>query len=80
MEIKLKLQAVFQAVFQDEALILLPEMTAKDVDKWDSITHLIMISEVETVFNVTFKLKELIKLKNVGDLIDLLTEKKQLNE
>lgn len=80
MEIKLKLQAVFQAVFQDESLILLPEMTAKDVDKWDSITHLIMISEVETVFNVTFKLKELIKLKNVGDLIDLLTEKKQLNE
>lgn len=80
MEIKLKLQTVFQAVFQDEALILLPEMTAKDVDKWDSITHLIMISEVETVFNVTFKLKELIKLKNVGDLIDLLTEKKQLNE
>lgn len=76
MEIKLKLQAVFQ----DESLILLPEMTAKDVDKWDSITHLIMISEVETVFNVTFKLKELIKLKNVGDLIDLLTEKKQLNE
>ena len=50
-------------------------MTAGDVDKWDSITHLIMISKVEEVFNVSFRLKELIKLKNVGDLIALLKEK-----
>ncbi len=75
MEIKTKLQEVFRDVFQDESLTILPEMTAGDVDKWDSITHLIMISKVEEVFNVSFRLKELIKLKNVGDLIALLKEK-----
>ena len=75
MEIETKLQVVFRDVFQDETLVILPEMTAGDVDKWDSITHLIMISKVEEVFNVSFRLKELIKLKNVGDLITLLKEK-----
>ncbi len=75
MEIETKLQEVFRDVFQDETLAILPEMTAGDVDKWDSITHLIMISKVEDVFNVSFRLKELIKLKNVGDLIALLKEK-----
>ena len=75
MEIETKLQEVFRDVFQDESLTILPEMTAGDVDKWDSITHLIMISKVEDVFNVSFRLKELIKLKNVGDLIALLKEK-----
>lgn len=75
MEIETKLQEVFRDVFQDETLEILPEMTAGDVDKWDSITHLIMISKVEEVFNVSFRLKELIKLKNVGDLIALLKEK-----
>jgi acyl carrier protein len=75
MEIETKLQEVFRDVFQDETLVILPEMTAGDVDKWDSITHLIMISKVEEVFNVSFRLKELIKLKNVGDLITLLKEK-----
>ncbi len=75
MEIETKLQEVFRDVFQDETLEILPEMTAGDVDKWDSITHLIMISKVEEVFNASFRLKELIKLKNVGDLIALLKEK-----
>ena len=75
MEIETKLQEVFRDVFQDESLTILPEMTAGDVDKWDSITHLIMISTVEEVFNVSFRLKELIKLKTVGDLIALLKEK-----
>jgi len=77
MEIETKLQEVFRDVFQDETLVILPEMTAGDVDKWDSITHLIMISKVEEVFNVSFRLKELIKLKNVGDLITLLKEKSE---
>ncbi len=75
MEIETKLQDVFRDVFQDDSLVILPEMTAGDVDKWDSITHLIMISKVEEVFNASFRLKELIKLKNVGDLIALLKEK-----
>ena len=43
--------------------------------KWDSLTHMLMISIVEESFGVKFKLKELNKLKKVGDIIEILQEK-----
>lgn len=76
-EIVEKLTAVFQEVFSDSTLVLNDEMTSKDVEKWDSLTHMLMISTVEERFGVKFKLKELNKLKQVGDIIATLSEKLQ---
>ena len=45
-------------------------LTATDVDGWDSLTHMMIISEVEKAFSITFKLKELNKMKNMGDMLD----------
>jgi acyl carrier protein len=75
MTIKDQLQEIFREVFKEATLEINNEMTAHQVNNWDSITHLVMISKVEEVFKVKLKLKELIKLKNVGDLISLLNEK-----
>jgi acyl carrier protein len=50
-------------------------MSAKDVERWDSLTHLSMISSVEETFGIKFKLKELIGMKNVGDLLRLIEAK-----
>lgn len=74
-EILEKLTAVFQEVFSDSSLVLNDDMTANDVEKWDSLTHMLMISTVEERFGVKFKLKELNKLKKVGDIINVLAEK-----
>jgi acyl carrier protein len=75
MDIKEQLQNIFREVFKDACLEITPEMTAHHVAHWDSISHLSMIARVEEVFNVKLKLKELMKLKNVGDLLNLLAEK-----
>jgi acyl carrier protein len=74
-EIVEKLTAVFQEVFSDSSLELNDDMTANDVEKWDSLTHMLMISTVEEHFGVKFKLKELNKLKKVGDIIAILQDK-----
>lgn len=74
-EIVEKLTKVFQEVFSDSSLVINEEMTSNDVEKWDSLTHMLMISTVEERFGVKFKLKELNKLKRVGDIIDTLSEK-----
>lgn len=76
-EIVEKLTAVFQEVFSDSSLVLNDDMTANDVEKWDSLTHMLMISTVEERFGVKFKLKELNKLKKVGDIVSTLKEKLQ---
>ncbi len=74
-EIITKVQDVFREVFDDQSLEITREMTANDVDKWDSLTHLTMIAKTEEVFGIKFKLKELVKMKNVGDMLDKISEK-----
>lgn len=74
-EIVEKLTGIFRNVFTDDTLILTDEMTANDVEKWDSLTHMLMINEVESAFNIKFKLKDLNKMKNVGNLIEIVTSK-----
>lgn len=76
-EIIEKLTAVFHEVFHDNNIVLSDEMTAKDVENWDSLTHMLMITKVEEVFGIKFKLKELNKLKMVGDLINTIETKLQ---
>lgn len=70
-----KLAGVFREVFSDESIVINDEMTANDVENWDSLTHMLMIAKVEEEFGVKFKLKELNKLKQVGDIVSLLMEK-----
>lgn len=74
-EITEKLTAIFHEVFNDNSIVLRDDMTAADVDNWDSLTHMLMITKVEDEFGVKFKLKELNKLKMVGDLLKNLEAK-----
>lgn len=70
-----KLTTIFHETFSDNTIILRDDMTASDVENWDSLTHMFMITKVEEVFGIKFKLKELNKLKNVGDLCNTIAEK-----
>jgi acyl carrier protein len=70
-----KLTTIFHETFGDNTIILRDDMTASDVENWDSLTHMIMITKVEEVFGIRFKLRELNKLKNVGDLCNTIAEK-----
>lgn len=70
-----KLSLVFRKILNNESLILTNELTANDVDNWDSLSHMLLIDEIENAFSVKFKLRELNKMKNVGALIDILLVK-----
>lgn len=70
-----KLTGIFHEVFGDDTIVLRDEMTADDVENWDSLTHMLMITKVEEQFGIKFKLKELNKMKQVGDLLNLIEAK-----
>lgn len=74
-EIKEKLTNVFHNTFDNSDLVLEDSLTASDVDNWDSLTHMILISEIEKQFGIKFKLKELNKMNDVGSLIDIVESK-----
>ena len=70
-----KLTSIFRRTFNDETIVLSKELTANDVANWDSLSHMLMIGEVENTFSVKFKLRDLGKLDNVGSLVDLIVYK-----
>ncbi len=74
-EIKSRLTPIFREVFSDEALVVSEGMTADDVAKWDSLTHINMIYAVEKVFGVRFSIRDARSMKDVGELIKMIKEK-----
>ena len=70
-----KLTSIFREVFDDEGIVLNDQMTANDIGSWDSLSHMLMISQVENAFSIRFSLREINKLKNVGVLIKLIESK-----
>ena len=69
------LTKIFIKEFDNESIVLKDDLTANDIDNWDSLSHMLMISSIEDEFSIRFKLKELNKMKNVGNLIDFIESK-----
>ncbi|WP_299252464.1 acyl carrier protein [uncultured Aquimarina sp.] len=62
----------FVSVLEHKNFQLTDETTAADVDGWESITHMMIISEVEQRFKIKFKLMDLMNMSNIGDLISII--------
>ena len=68
MDITEELTAVFREVFDDETIVLSDELTANDVDSWDSLSHVNLIIAIEMAFDIEFKQSEILNFANVGEL------------
>lgn len=74
-EIVEKIRTILKTVLKHENFSMKDEMSAKDVEGWDSLTHMVIITEIEKGLGVKFKLKELNKLNNMSSLITLIQTK-----
>ncbi len=70
-EIFEKLNQVFCDVF-DEDITVTDETTSADIADWDSLTHITLISEVEDAFGFKFSMKDVLGMKNVGEMADII--------
>ena len=74
-EIYRKLRDIFHEVFDDESIELKPDLAAKDVDGWDSITNIRLMLTVQKAFKVKFSTSEIGTLKDVADLAALIQKR-----
>ena len=74
-DIYTQLTAIFHDLFDDDTIVLTPELTAADVPEWDSFNHINLIVAVEQRFKIKFQTAELEQLNTVGHLADLIGEK-----
>lgn len=70
-----RLIEVFRDVFDDDSITISPATTSADIEDWDSIEHINLIGAVEDEFGLRFKMKEVSGMKNVGEMISIISER-----
>lgn len=70
-EILDKLNPVFKEVFKED-IKLTSSTSPNDIGSWDSLNHMILIKKIEEEFQFEFDLFDVVELKNVGDIINII--------
>ena len=65
-------QEIFRDNFDDDTLEFTRATCADDIEDWDSLEQINLLTAIEKKFNIKFKLADVRNLKNVGDLLDLV--------
>lgn len=67
-----KLNEVFRDVFDDEEIVVNDATTSKDIEDWDSLEHINLVSAVEQAFGIKFSMGQVVTMKNVGEMVDII--------
>tara|TARA_B100000242_G_C43020402_1_gene474804 strand:+ start:987 stop:1229 length:243 start_codon:yes stop_codon:yes gene_type:complete len=68
-------QDIFRDIFDEDELIIEDKTNSDDIDEWDSLNQINLVCAIEKEFKINFTLEELMELKDVGAMIDLMLEK-----
>ena len=74
-EILKQVNAVFIDILDNDSIKLTPNTTAKDIEEWDSLSHIQIIVNLEKHFKVKFTTPEIQNLKNVGEMVGAIEKK-----
>lgn len=71
-----KLNKIFEDVLDlDKTPKLTDTTSADDIEEWDSLSHIQLIVAIEKAFKIKFTSHEILKWKNVGEMVDSMTTK-----
>jgi acyl carrier protein len=68
-------QDIFRDIFDEEEMVIEDKTSSDNVEEWDSLNHINLVSAIEKEFEIRFSLGELMTLKDVGAMVDLMLEK-----
>ena len=68
-------QDIFRDIFDEDDMVIEDKTNSDDVEEWDSLNYINLVSAIEKKFKIKFALVELMTLKDVGAMVDLMMEK-----
>lgn len=66
------LQEIFRDNFDDESIVLTAATSAADIEDWDSLEQINLLTAIEKKYGLKFNLSDVRGLQNVGDLAALI--------
>ena len=76
-EIYEQLNEVFRDVFDDDTIEVNDQTTSRDIADWDSLEHINLIAAIETQFGMKFTMGQVVTMKNVGEMVDIISSQIQ---
>ena len=73
-EVIARLQPIFDDLFM-EKVNLTPQLTAAEVEEWDSLIQISLLLAVEKAFNIRFRVSKIKAAKNVNEFADLIVRR-----
>ncbi|MBQ3842934.1 MAG: acyl carrier protein [Ruminiclostridium sp.] len=67
-----RLTQVFRDYFDDDSIEIDEDTTADDIDDWDSLSHITLMSAIEDEFGVKFTMGEVSGMENVGEMAEII--------
>ena len=69
-EILSQVVEIFKEELDNEEIELTMESTAKEVEDWDSLSHIHLMVAIEKHFKIRFTSSEISNFKNVGEMVE----------
>ena len=70
------IQDIFRDIFDADDLVISSTTNSDEIEDWDSLNHINLVSAIEKEFKIQFALGELMTLKDVGAMVDLMMTEK----
>lgn len=71
-QILARLTDIFRDIFDEDSIEAVPELSAKDIEGWDSLAHIRLILTIEKAFKIKFATSEVREIENVQDIVSLI--------
>jgi acyl carrier protein len=66
---------IFITLLEDNSIVLNEQTTNEDVELWDSLNHIQIITAIEKKYNILFEMNELLNFSNIGDMCRCILQK-----
>lgn len=71
-DVFIKLNEIFQEVFDDESIEVNETTNSEDIEDWDSLEHINLVAAIEQEFDIKFTMAQVVGMKNVGEMVDII--------
>tara|TARA_B100002003_G_scaffold182888_1_gene171122 strand:- start:258 stop:500 length:243 start_codon:yes stop_codon:yes gene_type:complete len=80
MKLETKLSSIFNLIFDLNGVHDKNCWTSDNIEKWDSIGHLHLISSIEGEFDIQFEIEEIFQMDSFQNCLSLIAEKLKANK